>query len=170
MGAYGPLNAYARDQDCYSAWYSWGVSAIEFSIWFDAPFEGTAGEWIAILIKMGVTGVLTFDVPYICIKELNKNKKDPWHDNFGFLTNDISLPIIGAASDNDDFIKWTVFQSITLFLVVWQLYGYWVSGFYYWGLGLAMGSLVSNIFVSVDYWADLGIITPTPAHIRYFDS
>ncbi len=28
MGAYGPLNAYARDQDCFAAWFTWGVGVI----------------------------------------------------------------------------------------------------------------------------------------------
>ena len=44
-----------------------------------------------------------------------------------------------------------------------------MSEFYYWGMGAAMGRLTSSIFVAIDYWGKLGVITPTPARIRYLD-
>ena len=46
---------------------------------------------------------------------------------------------------------------------------YWLSEFYYWSLGMQMGKLAANLFVAIDYWAKTGVITPTPARIRYLD-
>ena len=39
MGGYGPLVTYARDDDCFSAFYGWGTAAIEFSRYFDRNFD-----------------------------------------------------------------------------------------------------------------------------------
>ena len=39
MGTYGPLVTMARDEDCFSAWYTWGATCIEMSKYFDKQFE-----------------------------------------------------------------------------------------------------------------------------------
>ena len=39
MGVYGPLVAYARDDDCFSAWFLWGTAAIEYNKYFDRKFN-----------------------------------------------------------------------------------------------------------------------------------
>ena len=47
---------------------------------------------------------------------------------------------------------------------------YLLNDFYYWGLGMQMGKLASNLFVAIDYWGKFGVITPKAANLRYLPS
>ena len=166
MGVYGPLTARARGDDCFSAWYTWGVSSIELSNFFNKAFDiNSYSDWLGLFIKLLFYGYDTYNVPAICVPELDWNKKNPWHQNYGFLAKNI--PIVKGM--NNDEIEWTVVMCFKLALGVLATYTYWMSEFYYWGLGYSMGGLAANIFVATDYWGDYDIIHPTPARIRYLD-
>ena len=168
MGVYGPLNARARDDDCFSAWYTWGVASIELSNFFNKAFDiHSVKDWMALILKMGLYGYETYLVPAICIPELEWNKANPWNTNFGFLADDVKIPFVGMTTEE---INWTVVTSVNMAFSIVSIYYYWMSEFYYWGLGMAMGKLGSLIFVGIDVWANLNIITPTPARIRYLDN
>ena len=169
MGVYGPLNARARDDDCFSAWYTWGVASIELSNFFNKAFDiHSVADWASLIIKMGLYSYETYLVPAICVPELEWNKANPWFQNYGFMSNDVKLPFVGAMSSEE--IAFTVKMSIELALGIVFIYAYWVSEFYYWGLGMSMGKLASNIFVAIDVWGKFNVITPTPARIRYLDN
>ena len=68
---------------------------------------------------------------------------------------------------NKEFNAW---HTVALVLGAFAVFEYWESAYWFWGLGYAMGTLASNIFVGIDVWADLGIITPMPARIRYLEN
>ena len=169
IGVYGPLNARARDDDCFSAWYNWGVSSVELSDFFNKRFNDRYWrDYLELVIKLGQYGYETYLVPAICVPELEWNKANPWNTNYGFLAGDVDIPFVGAMSSEE--IAFTVKMSIELALGIVFIYAYWVSEFYYWGLGMSMGKLASNIFVAIDVWGKFNVITPTPARIRYLDN
>ena len=71
MGVYGPLNARARGDDCFSAWYNWGVASIELSDFFNKAFDiHSVRDWAHLIIKMGWYSYQTYLVPGICVPEL----------------------------------------------------------------------------------------------------
>ena len=170
MGGYGPLVAMARDDDCFSSWYSWGLATIEFARYFDRNFDiNSWTNWVGFWITMTIFFFKNWALVANCKEELEYAKESKWHENFGFLA-DINIPKVPkvmAYSRNST--SFTVWQIIGLILGAMSLYSYWQSEYWFWGLGYAMGGLASSIFVGIDVWGDLGIITPTPAHIRYLE-
>ena len=38
-GGYGPIVTRTRENDCFTNWYRWGISTIEFSNFFAVPFD-----------------------------------------------------------------------------------------------------------------------------------
>ena len=109
-------------------------------------------------------------VPMKCKDELDYAKETEWYKSYGFLA-DVTIPDIplvkGYTRDSTSF---TVWQIIGLILSALSVYGYWISEFWYWGLGFSMGGLFSTIFVGVDVWGAFNVITPMPARIRYLDN
>ena len=97
-------------------------------------------------------------------------KDTEWHKDFGFLA-DIEIPRVPSVQAySRDNVSFSVWQVIGYVLSSMSVYGYWISEFWYWGLGFAMGGLASSIFVGIDVWADTKIITPMPARVRYLDN
>ena len=93
MGGYGPLNSYARADDCFSLWYEWGVTAIDFSHYFDKKFDtGKATSWIFLVISLFFLTLKSIDLPQVCYDELMYAKETEWHKNFGFLAGDVDIP------------------------------------------------------------------------------
>ena len=120
MGGYGSLNARARDDDCFSAWYFWGVNCIDFSNYFMQPFivkEWT--RWIGLLLKISIFGVLTYNVPAICIPELQWNKANPWNQNFGFLSRDVKVPIVGAMTTDEiiHILSYVAYETLNILVI-----------------------------------------------------
>ena len=58
-------------------------------------------------------------------------------------------------------------MSIAIFLQLLAVVYYGLQNYYYLFWGMQLGYLVTNIFVGIDYWADLGIMKPEAAHVRY---
>ena len=84
---------------------------------------------------------------------------------------DVAMPTRPLVQEySRDSTSFTVWQIVGLILSALSAYGYWISEFWFWGVGFSMGGLFSTIFVAIDVWADLGIITPTPARIRYLEN
>ena len=80
IGVYGPLNARAREDDCFSAWYTWGVSTVELSDFFNKRFDNSFWrDYLELIIKLGQYGYETYLVPAICVPELEWNKANPWN-------------------------------------------------------------------------------------------
>ena len=109
-------------------------------------------------------------LPGKCIDELNYAKESKWFENFGFLAN-IEVPNVPRSKTeySRKSVAFTVFKILEIVIGSWSLWSYWESKYWFWGLGYSLGKLLSNIFVGIDIWADLGLITPTPAHIRYLE-
>ena len=171
MGVYGPLSSMARDDDCFSAWFNWGTAAIEFNKYFDRKFDTKRWQdWFGLVIQTTIIGFKTAAVPIVCSEELDYAKETEWHKNFGFMA-DVAMPTRPLVQEySRDSTSFTVWQIIGLILSALSAYGYWISEFWFWGVGFSMGGLFSTIFVAIDVWADLGIITPTPARIRYLEN
>ena len=112
---------------------------------------------------------MTYYVPVTCIEELDANKATPWHQNYGFLSRDVKVPIVGLELNSDE-VLYIINFCVSEVLNILAIYSYLDSHWYRWGLGNAMGSFLANIFVAVDRLAELNIITPTPAHTRYLDN
>ena len=164
-GAYGPLNERARNEDCYSAWYTWGVASVEFSAFWDKWFDIHAPyDYLEMVVKVGQFAYETFRVWDICIKEYNYNAANPTSH---LLADDVKIPLVGAMSSTE--IKWTIRMVFEWLLGGMYIAHYWLTDFYFWGLGMQMGKLASNLFVAIDYWAKTGVITPMSAKIRYAD-
>ena len=105
-----------------------------------------------------------------CKDELDYAKETEWHKDFGFLANiPMMMPEMPRVMYKRESTSFTVWQIVGLILSCMSVYGYWISEFWFWGLGLAMGGLVSHIFVSIDVWSGAYVITPMPARIRYLD-
>ena len=101
-----------------------------------------------------------------CIKDLNEAKETHWNHHYGFLSEDIEVsPKVQAWTSEDT--NWTIGMSISIFLQALAVVYYGLAKYYYLFWGMQLGYLVTNIFVGIDYWADLGIMKPMPAHERY---
>lgn len=96
LGAYGPILKMTRDEDCFSAFYKFGVEAVSYSGFFSKQFDiNDFGSWMGLSMKFLFHSFLaTFTVVRTCISELEQNRDIPWHLNFGFLENDIEIPLI----------------------------------------------------------------------------
>ena len=80
MGMFGPLASQARGEDCFSVWFIWGVSSIEYSAFFDKTFNNkSVYDWSKIIVKLVLYIWETYDVLNICVPELQENKENPWH-------------------------------------------------------------------------------------------
>ena len=173
MGVYGPLAAYARDDDCFSAWYLWGTAAIEYNKYFDRKFNTKKWQdWFGLIIQTTIITFKTMAVPTKCKEELDYAKETEWHNNFGFMA-DVSIPEVPRVMEYSytrDNTSFTVWQIVGLILSAMSVYGYWISEFWFWGLGFSMGGLFSTIFIAVDVWSGAHVITPMPARIRYLDN
>ena len=171
MGVYGPLASYSRDYDCFSAWYNFGLSTVELSNYFNKPFEVQRLEdWMFLILHSGLYGYEVFLSWDICVRELAYNKENPWRQNYGFLADDVDIPEVPTVrSMSTDDIKWTILMSIKLALGIMWVVIYMRSRFYYWAFGMNIGRLGANLFVAIDKWGKYGVITPTPARIRYLD-
>ena len=168
MGVYGPLASYSRDYDCFTAWYNFGLSTVELSNYFNKPFEyDRLADWMFFFLHSGFYGYEIFLSWDTCVRELAWNKDNPWRDNFGFLA-DLEIPFVRAMSTSE--LNWTILMSFKLALGLMWVIVYWQSRYYYWQLGMNMGRLAANIFVATDKWGEYGVITPTPARIRYLDN
>ena len=171
MGGYGPLVSYARDGDCFSSWFAWGTATIEFSKYFDRNFDTKSWTaWTSLVISLFFFTKESVNLPQVCADELKYAKDTQWHKNFGFLA-DIKFPKVPYVQNySRDSVSFNVFRVIGLLLGSLKVYGEWQSEFWFWGLGHAMGTLASVLFIGIDVWADAGLITPTPARIRYLDN
>ena len=86
MGAFGPITALARDEDCFSVWYQWGASSIELSDFFYKAFDlQSAADWTKLSVKLALYIIESYSVVSVCIDELKWNKANPWTDKFDFL-------------------------------------------------------------------------------------
>ena len=86
----------------------------------------------------------------------------------------LKAPTVRSEAANEHYSRknksFNAWHTVALVLGAFAVYEYWESAYWFWGLGYAMGTLASNIFVGIDVWADLGIITPMPARIRYLEN
>merc|ERR1712226_846731 len=172
MGAYGPLVSYARNDDCFSAWYEWGITAIDFSHLFDKKFDtGKAKSWIFLAISLFFFTKKSINLPQVCYDELKYAKETEWHKNFGFLADDVEVngPRVSGGGYDKKSVSWNIFTIITLALKSLKVWKNWTSEYWFWELGNAMGSLASTLFVAIDVWTDAHVITPMPAYERYLD-
>ena len=91
MGAYHPLASTSRGGDCFSGWFDWGKEVIPFHKYFDRDFVVSV-ENIALLSIRGVWFVyLTYYWIDTCVPELRYNKENPWHLDYGFMSNDVRV-------------------------------------------------------------------------------
>ena len=105
MGSFGPISALSRDEDCFSVWYAWGVSTIEMSDFFSKKFNTrSASDWTKLFAKLILYGIKSYEVVEVCTSELSWNKKNPWHQNFGFLAKDIKVPHLPTMQDFEGII------------------------------------------------------------------
>ena len=119
MGAYGPLVSYARNDDCFSAWYEWGITAIDFSHLFDKKFDtGKAKSWIFLAISLFFFTKKSINLPQVCYDELKYAKETEWHKNFGFLADDVEVngPRVSGGGYDKKSVSWNIFTIITLAL------------------------------------------------------
>ena len=171
MGGYGPLVAYAREGDCFSAFYEWGISAIDFSHLFDKKFKtNKAKSWIFLAISLFFFTKSSVDLPQVCYDELKYAKETEWHKDYGFLSGDVEQnPRVMGGSYSRDSVYFNVMTSIKIVLKSLKVWKNWESEYWFWELGASMGSLASTIFVAIDVWADTHVITPMPARVRYLE-
>ena len=71
MGSYAPLVSYARDDDCFSAWFGWSVAAIDYSKYFNRGFNAKSVlSWIFLGISMFFLIKRSIYLPQVCYDEL----------------------------------------------------------------------------------------------------
>ena len=167
MGAFGPLTALSRGEDCFSSWYIWGVSTIETADFFGKSFniEDTS-DWAKLGVKVNLYAIESYTLITVCMDELVVNKANPWHQNFGFLAKDIDIPTPPKVFKQHRFLK-SVILMVKMLQGILTVYMNWLSEFYYWGFGYSIGYLCSNIFIAINSWFKLNLIEPKPAHERY---
>merc|ERR1712083_11431 len=168
IGTYGPLAAYARNDDCFSSWFMWGSIVVKFSKYFDKGFDVNGwASWLFLTIQMIALGLRTSKLPRACKQELKQAKLLDWHEDFGFLSADVQLP---PSKYNRDSTRFNVLRVVALILGALPVWGAWRSKYYYWELGQAMGNLASVLFVGIDVWSGANLIKPEPAWYRYNDT
>ena len=178
IGAYAPLMSMSRDADCFSAWYNWAITCIEFSKYFDRKFAvDHALAWVGLVLHMFMFTHESVHLVEVCHEELDHAKETKWHENYGFLA-DLDIPRVSseaAAHESEhshydrNSVSFNVFKVLEIGIGAFSIYENYESAFWFWGLGLAMGKLASNLFVAIDVWTDAGVITPMPAYTRYLE-
>lgn len=179
IGAYGTFTAYSRDDDCFAAWFNWGSAAIEWWKWWESRFKVNDWmEWTGFFIQFIIFFFKSMAVPTTCNKNFKTAKELMWHKNFGFLA-DVPIlkhlgPVVGGEATSEYYVNssvsfsvWTIIGLILGSLSTW---GYWMSGYQYWGLGYAMGGLSSLTFVAIDVWTGAHLIHPQAPYLRYNDN
>ena len=161
MGAFGPLTALSRDEDCFSSWYIWGVSTIELSDFFGKSFDiEDTSDWAKLGVKVNLYGIELYTLLTVCLDELKVNKASPWHQNFGFLVKDIEIPTPPKVYRNQSKFVEAVILIVKMLQGILSVYMNWYSDFYYWGFGYSIGYLCSNIFIAINSWFNLGAFNP----------
>ena len=174
MGAYGPLSAYAREDDCFSSWYDWGSITIGFSHYFDKKFKtDSVSSWIFLAITMFFFIKSSINLPQVCYDELKYAKETEWHNNYGFLAEDVALeerPTVRGGGYDRNSVSWNILTVIKIVLKSLKVWKNFKSEFWFWELGESMGNLASTIVVASMTWANSDTITPQPAYLRYLDN
>merc|ERR1712003_456567 len=92
MGGYGPLVSMARDDDCFSSWYNWGLAAIEFSRYFDRNFDVKSWtNWVGFIITLTIFFFKNLALVHNCKAEIEHAKESKWFESYGFLA-DLKVP------------------------------------------------------------------------------
>ena len=146
IGWYPPMITKVHDDDCFSNFFSYGVSLISFSAYFDKEFDIYDWKtWLTFIADLGVHGLSSYGTFSTCAKQLKLARADPdqnlatpseilgINEENGFLSADTEAsPKVGKG-------KWTGKESIiwilTIVLGVVSWYGEFESEYYFFALG-----------------------------------
>lgn len=170
-GAYGPLQARWRNNDCRSEWFNLGTNLIGYSKNFNHPFAVTNPmEWVGMTLNLGVTSIALLHVILECGAELRAvNAGNYWYQDFNMLTEDVS-PVVESSTTamvGNYTVTRTITTSITLALEAFLIYTNGKSEYYYFFWAKLMGAWVMQTFIAIDAWTETEIITPTFPWVLY---
>ena len=78
IGWYPPMVTKVHDNDCWSNFFSYGVSMISFSAYFDKEFDVKNWKgWISLIADLGIHGLSTYTTVDTCVKQLKLVYVDP---------------------------------------------------------------------------------------------
>ena len=79
VGAYVPLNLYARDQDCYSRIFQASLLFVEYSQFADGN-SLTAVQWALLGVNILQDGVALYSAINVCTEQLQYSRDTHWLD------------------------------------------------------------------------------------------
>lgn len=168
IGVYGPLQYRWRDGDCRSQFYKLASNLLGYSKHATKSFEANPVSYTFLGLQMVFTGFNIYNVYGTCWQQYDdiQNDPTPWTDSFSLLSNLTEVtPTVKGVDDRGAVAE--VISVVAMLLAANGMNNSLASGYYHFSAGKSMGSLVGGLVTNLDYWLDLGLITPEYAWDRY---
>ena len=188
IGSYIPLlkMSYGNDK-CFVYFFNWGASSIDYYSYFDHAFAWDDGEgWFKFLASLFLTGYDTYNMVHYCAKEYKNAKAfgekplfaEEWRsDDIRVMAGDEELHHEEKHDDHhgDDHhghgypdVLAIVMQCIYIGVYAFKIYWYYVSEYYFWSFGFAIGKTAFLVLQAVEIFGNVTILPNN--RINYMDT
>ena len=185
IGSYIPLlkMSYGNDK-CFVYFFNWGASAIDYFSYFDHAFAVDDGEgWFKFWASLFLTSYDTYKMVHYCAKEYKNAKAFGEKPLFAEEWNSEDIRVMAGddhSEGHDDHhgddhhghgypdVQAIVMQCFYIGIYAFKIYWYYVSEYYFWSFGFALGKTAFLVLQAVEIFGNVTILPNN--RLNYMDT